>query len=235
MIHNVFIEVRMGTYFVIFLASVIVLAISSHFAVIFLPQFHADIIVFGLLVSAVTITTIVLVLLRSQPRWDVVLLFVMAALWLALAAFATDYIGHIQCIDLTGQTTQTNSGSISAVQYCRELKVILSFSWANFAILTLSFIVLLALILRVQAQGRQYAWRESMSNIPWFGAPGYYMPMQYGAGAAGMPGQYYPMGAYPGVVYQQPGASVVVQQTASGVPFVSQVPGAFPPRAMSAM
>jgi len=223
---NPFIEIRAGTYLAISLSSIAVLGVAANFATLFLPAFHQEFIVFSLVVPAVTLLIILMVIQRSQPRYDAIVIFIMAVLWLSLASYATDFIGHVECEALGGQTTQTKGGTMSAMSYCRQLKVIMAFGWTNFAILALAFIVLLALIFRVQAQGRQYAWRDPIHAVPWFGAPGYYMPVS-GGYPGQYPGSYFPMGAYPGqqgIVYQQPGASVIVQPTPGG-PIVSQVPG----------
>lgn len=131
------------------------------------------------------------------------------------------------------------------MQYCREMKVIEAFGWANFAICTLclvhldpqlkalrvmvSFMVLLTLIFRAQAFGHPYAWR-SLALLPWFG--------QGHGFSYGFPGQpmYTPLAQHPPnmpaftasgqpIIYQAPGHAVVVSNNpAGGGPIVQQIP-----------
>lgn len=232
---NLFQTIRLLTYAALVLSSIVVVGIAGHFAVIFLPQLHFNMVVFSLVVPSVTMVVLFIVMLRSQPRIDIFAVFILGVMWLSLAAYQTDFIGHVECFALGNQRTNTkNGGSTSAREYCYELKVIQAFSWANFAILALTFVILLILILRVLAHGRQDIWRESISNLPWFGQYGgggmafqpygyaygqqpYYPAMPYGAYGGAYNG-------YPNTVYQQPGHTTIIQQQPSGMPMVTQVP-----------
>jgi len=190
----------------------VVLGLVANFASKFLPSLHRDFLIFALVVSAGTIVILTVILLRSQPRWDLFVLFLLAACWLTMGSWSADMIAHIECDTLGDQRTPTkNNGTMSYQVYCREMKAILAFSWANFVILILSFTILLILILRVLSFGRRRVWEESISDIPWFNQWNY----QYAEGhpaysygyAAGQPIQ---TGPNQYVVQQPPGHSVVI-------------------------
>jgi len=141
---------------------------------------------------------------------DVMAIAVFTILWLALGAYSADLIGYVDCETLVGQSMRTDSGgSYSSVAWCREVKAIMAFSFATFGILLVCLIILLALIIRLHAQGQRDIWNASMSELPWFGQfrevrPGPY-PVVPG------PQMMYP-GSYQGnVVYQQPGHDVIIE------------------------
>lgn len=138
--------------------------------------------------------------------------------------------------------------------YCYEMKVIQAFSWMIFAVckhsvhlsttlqrntsffsVTISFMILLALVTRAQTLGRPDIWYEPIrtcsrtrsrvssnyfleGELPWFGEwPGYYNTH------TGMMPQYpgYPMMQYPGggqYVQSVPGQSIVIQPGTNGQP-----------------
>ncbi|KAH7105710.1 hypothetical protein BKA62DRAFT_401350 [Auriculariales sp. MPI-PUGE-AT-0066] len=258
---NLFQRVRTTAYICIIISSIVVLGIAAHLASEFLPTYHAPFIIFSLIASVLTFVLLIIMyaaaprsqyillthglflrsMLRSTPRWDMVALFILAVLWLAMGAYSTDFIGYVECFALGGQTTPTKNGhSTSARSYCYELKTIQAFSWTNFGILTLAFIVLLCLVLRVLAHGRWTIWNESVSELPFFGQMGgfqgqpvlpfnysyapqqpYYVAQQQAY--AGTPGYFQqPPG---NVIMQQPGYGVMVQpQMAGQPPVITQVP-----------
>ncbi|KZW04030.1 hypothetical protein EXIGLDRAFT_716047 [Exidia glandulosa HHB12029] len=229
---NLFQGIRLSAYAAVIVSSIVVLGIAAHFGTIFLPNLHFDMVVFALIVPTVTLVILFIVMLRSQPRIDIFALFILAALWLSLGAYATDFIGHVECFALGNQRTPTkNGGSTSARGYCYELKVIEAFSWANFAILTLAFIVLLMLIIRVLAHGRQTIWRESISELPWFGQYGQPGQPIYAAGYAYGGQPYYQAqpnygyGGYaPNIHMAPPGQSMLVQPHPGGPPTITPIP-----------
>jgi len=150
-------------------------------------------------------------LLRSQPRWDVLVLFILAACWVAMGSWSADLIAHIECDSLGGQRIPTKNGTMSYGVYCREMKAILALSWTNFVLLAISMAVLIALVIRVLSLGRQHhAWEESISEIPWFNQYGHHHHGEYGM---------YPMGQYP---YMAAGGPI---QTGPNQYIVQQAPG----------
>lgn len=50
-------------------------------------------------------------LLRSQPRVDAFVLFVLGVLWLTMAAWTVDMVGGIQCAMLGSQTIEAKNGN----------------------------------------------------------------------------------------------------------------------------
>lgn len=212
---SLFKEARFCAYASVMACSAVVLGLVANFASKFLPHIHRDFLIFALIVSAVTIVILCVILLRSQPRWDLFVLFLLAAGWLTMGSWSSDMIAHIECESLAGQTTPTKNGTMSSQVYCREMKAILAFSWANFVILVLSWAILLTLVMRVLSFGRQRAWEESISDIPWFNQ------MNYQQGSYAM----YPYGYMGGqqVVQQVPGHTVVVGSQ-DGRTTVQQVP-----------
>ncbi|PFH52738.1 hypothetical protein AMATHDRAFT_56113 [Amanita thiersii Skay4041] len=186
---------RLAFYVIVFLLSGTVLGLTAHFASIFLPKLHHDFIIFSLVVSSLTIFVHLLSIQWAQPRTEAVQLFILGTLWLAMGAWATDIIGHVQCDGLGGQRIPTKDGNASYRDYCYEMTVIEAFSWMNFALFVIAFAILLSLITQAQRFGRYLIWREPIRELPWFGeVPGYYnthtgVPAQY-------PGGYMPYG-YP--------------------------------------
>jgi len=215
---------RLGFYVVVFLLSATVLGLSAHLAKLFLPHYHKDLTIFSLVVTSVTIFAFLLTVQWSSPRIEAGMLFLLGALWLAMGAWSTDVIGHVQCDGLSSSTPEpTSSGSISIRGYCYEMKVIQAFSWMLFVLFCIALIILSALVSQAQNFGRINIWEEPIRELPWFGeAPGYYnshlqTPMaQYPAG--------YPAYGYPGGG-GTPGHSIIVQPGVNGQPTtVTQVP-----------
>ncbi|KAF7355327.1 hypothetical protein MSAN_01449200 [Mycena sanguinolenta] len=189
-----FAQYRIGFYVAVFLLSGTVLGLAAHFASIFLPHLHPDFTIFALLIPALTIFIFLLSLQFGQPRTEAVSLFILWALWLAMASWATDIISPTQCDSLTSQTIPTKNGEIREREYCYEMKVIQAFSWMLFVLFAFAFVILLALVNQAQRFGRPYIWREPIQELGWFyELPGYYNNHQQG------------MVQYPGVMYSQYG------------------------------
>jgi len=215
---------RIIFYVAVFLLSGTVLGLAAHFANIFLPHLHQDFTIFAILIPSLTIFIFLLSLQFGQPRTEALTLFLLWTLWLAMASWATDIIGPLQCDSLTTETIPTKNGTIRQREYCYEMKVIQAFSWMLFALFTLAFGILLVLVHQAERFGRPDIWQEPIQELGWFSElPGYYnhhqqgmvqYPMQYG----------YPMQGYPmhqGYQGQQPIYSI--QQGPNG-PMVTQVP-----------
>jgi len=204
-VRSLFKEARFGAYASVCACSAVVLGLVANFAAKFLPHLHRDFLIFALVVSAATLVILVVILLRSQPRWDLLVVFILAACWLTMGSWSTDMIAHIECDSLGNQTIPTKNGTMSYQVYCREMKAIQAFSWTNFVILVISWAILITLIMRVLSFGRHRAWEESISDIPWFNQWNYqqgaYSMYPYGH-MGGQPNQF--------VVQQQPGHTVVV-------------------------
>jgi len=214
---------RFFTYSALILSSAVVLGLAANFATLFLPNIDRPFVVFALIVPTGTIIILTLVLMRSMPSTDLGALFLLSVGWLTMGAWSEDVIGHVQCFGLTGTQPTKNNGTMSAQQYCYEMKSIEAFSWANFAIMLICFLIILILASRASAMNREI-WNESMSELPWFGQYG----SPYGYGGQQMP-MYYPggggAGGQPYVIQQAPGHSVVIQPNPGGMPTVTQVPG----------
>jgi len=210
---------RLLAYLMTFMLAGTVLGISAHFAKIFLPNIHHDFIIMALVASSLTIFLCLFLFQWSQPQIEVPVLGLLGIFWLAVGAFSTDIIAHIECYALGNQQTATNGGTTSARAYCYEMKVVEGFAWALFVLFAIFFILVIALTSRAVAMGNRYAWVEPIVDLPWFGEiPGYYQ-VPYGYGA---PQQTY---MPPGTVQQQPGHSVVIQPGHHGQPTtVQQIP-----------
>jgi len=226
---NLFRRIRFTTFAFVFAFTAIVLGINAHFASIFLPKLHHDFTLFTLIVPGFTLVVLIVLSLRSQPRWDVFFTFLLSMLWLAQAAYAVDVIGHVECDALSGTRTPTRTGTMPADTYCRRMKVIEAFSWANFMLLILSFIALLNLTLRVHARGNLGIWGASVSELPFFheqtghsnGHNGYPAP------AGSQSGYGYPTVRTYGPtepIYQLPGHSVILTTGPDGTREVQQIP-----------
>lgn len=215
---------RFFTFSALIISSAVVLGLAANFATLFLPHIDRPFVVFALIVPSGTIVILTLVLMRSMPSTDLGFLFLLAVGWLTMGAWSTDVIGNVQCFGLQGTQPTKNNGTMPLTQYCYEMKSIEAFSWANFAVMTICFLIILILASRAAAMGRPI-WNESMSELPWFGQYGSpygygggQMPMYYGGGGG-------PGGGQPYVIQQAPGHSVVIQPNPGGMPTVTQVPG----------
>jgi len=218
-------------------ASIIVLSLSANFATKFLPL-HQDYLIFSIVASGVTIVILLLLALRSTPLSELIGLFILLVLWLAMGGYSTDVIGRVECDSLTGRIPAGHGNTYSASGYCRETKVVQSFSWANFMLFSLMLLITLSLSLKAHARGFKKIWLGDINDLGWFDElqnnPQTYLPLSQ------QPGQSY---VYPNVttfgnsqpVYQLPGHSVVITTGPNGqqitqVP-VSQTPG-FAPQPM---
>ncbi|THG96314.1 hypothetical protein EW145_g7801 [Phellinidium pouzarii] len=220
-----FVTVRRYTYAVVFVSACVVLGLGANFANLFLPHINRPFVVFAVVVPAFTLVTFLIISQRSRPLVDLILLFILDVLWLAMGAWSTDIIGGVQCFGLTG-TQPTKTGTMPATTYCYEMKSIEAFSWANFGILTIAFVVLVILINRLASYGQFGGWNTSISEVPWFGQP--YQGGQFGpyGGYGGNPqAMFAGNGQMPYVIQQAPGHSVVIQPNPGGMPTVAQVPG----------
>lgn len=215
---SIFKDARFIAYGSVLACSAVVLGLAANLASKFLPKLHHDFLIFALVVPSVTVIILLVLLLRSQPRWDLLVLFILAAGWLTMGAWSADVIGHVECDGLDGQQTPTKNGFMSSQVYCREMKAILAFSWANFVLLILCFVILLSLIIRVLSFGRRKVWEESISDVPWFNQWNYHQ-----GGYQMYPYQHIPGQPAPYVVQQIPGHSIIVGQQ-DGRPTVQQVP-----------
>jgi len=217
---------RIGFYVAVFLLSATVLGLAANFAHLFLPKLHRDFTIFSLIVPSLTLLLFLISLQWAQPRTEAVMLFITGVLWLAMGAWSTDIIGHVQCDGLVGQRTATKNGDTSAQGYCYEMKVIQAFSWMLFILNSIAVLVLFRLAGQAQMFGRYEIWREPIRELGWFGeAPGFYNTHQGGM-------MQYP-GGYPGSYGQQPmsapamhpGQTVVIQPGMNGQPAtVTHVP-----------
>jgi len=230
---------RLLGYVLVWGLSATVLGLSAYFASIFLPNIHHDFLIFSIVVSSLTIFVFLLSVNWAQPWTEAVSFVILGILWLAMGAWSTDMIGHIECFPLGGQRTATRNGSISAKQHCYEMKVIQAFSWMLFGIFMIFLCVLVTLTSRAASLGRPNIWNEPIQEVGWFneypGYPGYGHYMGAGQGGqypGGQMAQFY--GTYrPGMtaqgqyyVPQQPGTSLVIQPGMNGAPpTVTHVPG----------
>ncbi|KZS92039.1 hypothetical protein SISNIDRAFT_130910 [Sistotremastrum niveocremeum HHB9708] len=190
---NLLIDVRNGCFIFIGACTVVVLAMTANFLTLQPTALSRDFLIFSVIVCSVTIICLISLLARSQPRIDVLVLFLLCVGWVALGSWTTDIIAHIQCVSLSGQRIQTKTGSMSSEVWCREMKTILAFSWTTFAILTIKLVLIVILVIRAVSQGREGIWGGSMTEVPWFnqfgnGGPG--MGMGTGMGQGNQFGQY---------------------------------------------
>ncbi|KAL5507977.1 hypothetical protein ACEPAH_5595 [Sanghuangporus vaninii] len=220
-------SLRISRYFelgIVFIASAVVLGLAANFASLFLPNIHRDYTIYAVIVPSLTILVCIFMygFQRSALLYDVIILFVLDVLWLALAAWSADVIGHIECFSLTGrQETKNGSSTVSAKQYCYEMKSIMAFSWFTFGILLIALLLTFKLGSTLSAMNPR-AWYEDTAILPGFGASGGYGYGGYGYGGQPM---MYGNGQMPYVIQQAPGHSVVIQPNPGGVPTVQQVPG----------
>jgi len=252
---RLFTDIRRGVFVALILLSGGTMGIAIDFSTMFSSNFHGSFNTFSIIAPATTIVILIIILLRSTPCWDCVSLATLAILWLAMGAWSTDVIGGIQCEALGGQQTPTKHGQTSYQAWCREMKIIEAFSWANFGILALSIIVIIILVVRLFSIGHQGVWGRSVAELEWFSNP--YsrfangmggMGGMNGMGGMGGMGTTGGMSTMAGNPFSQPlaagsqtsalgmanGATGVpatmatgqpIQQQAGGVQYVKQVPG----------
>jgi len=254
-----FTNIRLGLYAFQAVLAGTVLGLSGYFASIFLPHMYKEYTIYSVVVSSLTVLLIISFLTLTHifsPRGEVILLFILSILWLTLAAWTVDrrdFIGPNSDCESWGDkriTTNTGNKTISAFEYCNEMRVIEAFSWVLFGVFTIFFLIVANLTsIAVERGGRPYAWREPMIELPWYGEwPGYsggpgsmYPTMQMPGGGV-IPGTYIPgtVLAQPGgpvttmpvmqdggyVVQQQHGYSMIITPGMNGqAPMIQQVPG----------
>ncbi|KAJ1308640.1 hypothetical protein OPQ81_004334 [Rhizoctonia solani] len=186
-----------------------------------------DFLIFSFVVSILTIVVLLLLVQRSQPRIDAVVLFILAVLWLTMGAYSQDIIGHQLCYGLKGQTIPAkNNTTMSAESYCRQMKTILAFSWANFVFHTIWFLWLLNVVSKLSQRDRDI-WGASISEVDFPENSDsrqekytYTYPTTSHTSLP-QPGQthvYYPSSPYPSsgrhqpqIIQQQPGHSVIIR------------------------
>lgn len=168
--HSIFTQLRTFVLFFILACAVVVLGLSASFASKLLP-YDSDFIIFAVAVSTATVMCTSAALLRSTPFMDAFGMFVFSVLWVAMGGFTVDRIGGERCVDLLGQKLNTGRDrTMSAYTYCVQLKVVMAFSWAEFATILLMFLIVLALTIRARTHGAgSMVWNESISDLPWFG------------------------------------------------------------------
>ncbi|OCH94068.1 hypothetical protein OBBRIDRAFT_748297 [Obba rivulosa] len=231
---QLFKDMRLYGYVIVLLLSATVLGISAYLASIFLPNIQHDFSLFSLIVPSLTILIFLITISWSSPRTEVLFLFILGVLWLAMGAWSQDILGSLQCDALGGErTTIHNGGSISTRAWCYEMKVIEAFSWMNFCLFAIFLWAVIALTARSKVLGRPYAWGEPIFELPWFGQyPGPPGPYQGGYQMPMYPGgmQYGPQMMNNGYVVQQnPGHAVVIQPNMGGLPpTITQVPSPIP-------
>ncbi|KAJ3516993.1 hypothetical protein NMY22_g14068 [Coprinellus aureogranulatus] len=213
---------RLAFYVLVFLLSGAVLGITANFASVFNTDFKSGFVIFALIVTSLQIFTFLLSLQWSQPRYEVGLYFFFGVLWLAMGAWATDIIGHVQCTEVSGTMPAKQNRDYSARSYCNQMKVVQAFSWAMFAFFVIAFIVINQLIGQAKRFGRFDINREPIRELPWYDeAPGYYNQHTGGPphGVAYAPGAY---PGYNGYGMQPPmsagGHSVIIQPGINGQP-----------------
>lgn len=208
---SIFTQLRTLVLVFILCCAAVVLGMEANFAKL-LP-YDSDFIIFGLVVSCVTVLFALGGFLRSTPAGDSICFFIFGVLWVAMGGFSVDRIGGVRCIDLVGQplntgntiTNATASVLLDAETHCKQLKVIMAFSWAEFAIMTIMFIIVTSLTIRARSHGaHSQVWNESISDLPWFGTwvgedRQHYQPR-------------YPMPAYPPSTAYPPGPNGTPQR-----------------------
>jgi len=227
---SLFRSLRFTALILAFAFATIILGLSANFAKHFLPL-HKDFIIFALVASAVTMVFIMVMALRSTPMFEVIMLAIYCILWCAMGGYSTDVIGHVECDSLSGRIPAGHGHTYSAQGYCRQMKVIQAFSWAEFCLFVILFLVIFNIGLGAYARGYKEVWNGSISDLGWYGEEaGERVPNGYGGGHNGTstPGVSY---TYPTVqsfggsqpVYQLPGHSVVITNGPQGQ-HVQQVP-----------
>ena len=172
-------NIRRALFAIAFVGAAVTLGITVNLIGPLLPTGLHDFLIFSVVVSALTIIVILLLVQRSQPKVDTAILFILAALWLTMGAYSTDVVGHQFCYSLKGQTMPAKNGTTySAESYCRQIKTVQAFSWANFVFLTIGFIKLITMLDNDNGDDRS-SRIGSMSNASLTGAPVTLPPQTY--------------------------------------------------------
>ncbi|CAE6439491.1 unnamed protein product [Rhizoctonia solani] len=216
---NLFNKLRLCLFAIVFVGASIVLGICGYLTSRLSSTGIHDFLIFSLVITAFTIVVVVLLALRSQPRIDAIVLFILVALWLTMGAYTQDIIGHQFCYALRGQTIPARNGTMSAENYCRRMKTVLAFSWANFVFLVLWLVGLLILVIKIYARGNRDIWGNSMSDVTLFTESPInkpeYPPMAPATNLPTMPGQTF-------VYYPNTSAALQPQVIQQKCPFASQ-------------
>ncbi|QRV73749.1 membrane-associating domain protein [Ceratobasidium sp. AG-Ba] len=121
-----------------------------------------DFLIFSLVVSILTIIVCIILALRSQPRVEAGVVFVLGVLWLTMGAYSTDVVGQQSCYAQRGQTIPANSDTTySAESYCRQMKTVQAFSWANFVFLAILFGLLVGVGMKLNDQDKHDVWKDA--------------------------------------------------------------------------
>jgi len=226
--------IRMAVFSLLFIAAVATLGLSAYQSVLFLKQkFDRPFLIFALCVSSVSVVASVgLSASRYSFKSHIGIIALLCILWLALASYATDRIGYVQCESLTGIThIRDNGEGYNAVAWCQELKAIMGLSWFSFGLLIIAIVSWIRL--------QEFEEREGLGNEPEEAREGFraaeeenhQLRQELGPGFSGgvplvnqgvpMTTGYLPPGVVQQpfatngqggqVVYQQPGYNVVLQ------------------------
>ncbi|PVF94767.1 hypothetical protein CPB86DRAFT_739954 [Serendipita vermifera] len=195
--HGLYHSVRQWAFAFVFACAAVTLGFEAHLASTLLP-YDSDLIIYGLAVSTATVLAVLAVARSSTPFLESVGLFVFSVLWVAMGGISVDRIGGVRCNDLTGDLNTGRPRTMKAAEYCKKTKVVMAFSWAEFSVITIMFLIVISLTTRARTYGAgSRVWNESISDLPWFGTwigedrqhyrPTYPMPSYGGPPSAYMP------------------------------------------------
>ncbi|CCA69967.1 hypothetical protein PIIN_03907 [Serendipita indica DSM 11827] len=221
---SIFSKIRSLVLFFMWACGCVVLGLASNFASLLLP-WDSDFIIFALVVSAMTIIFTFATSLRSTPAFEAIGLFVLSVMWVAMGGFTVDRIGGVQCFSLPHDPINTGRNkTMPADTHCKQMKVIMAFSWAEFSIFVLMFIIVVILTIRARSHGAgSRVWNESISDLPWFGTwvgedRRHYQPTYPMPGTTYAPSTYAPGSVYPPVSFGPDGVPerIVIQAPPPG-------------------
>ncbi|KAI0033327.1 hypothetical protein K488DRAFT_85009 [Vararia minispora EC-137] len=162
-----------------------------------------DFTIFALIPPSWTLLMIIMLLVVSTPRVEIVATFLGGVLWLIMGAWLADSLGSTTCTSLSNARQQTRNGFIPAERYCDIQKVQESFAWLLFILMLIWFFLIFNLTHRSIAMGREFIWREDINFLPWFGQ----VPSWPGYDEGQYPEQYRPFYGYPGTSGYYPGSA----------------------------
>jgi len=166
---NLFGNIRLALLFFVFACASVVLGLSANLSAHLLP-YDGGLLIFSLVASGATIVVVWILALRSTPSFESFVLFVLSALWLTMGAMTVDRIGSVQCFDLSGNLKTNQDQTMDAAEHCRIMKTVEAFSWALFVVFISMFLLVLSLTIRARSHGAgSLVWRNSISDLPWFG------------------------------------------------------------------
>jgi len=170
---------RLSIFIVVFLWTIICLAIAGHFQSLLVSSDLTHFIPFALFVCSASALILLVLLgctLRRErnpisTRIELGCLGFLGVLWLALGAFlitSDSSDADVECYSSTDDTDPVDVSGFSTETYQAQYRVLEAFSLFNVILVWSFFLFLLGLTLRHHLRGNRKVWRTPVNIYPWF-------------------------------------------------------------------